>query len=157
MTATEADEALLGRAIALSAEAATRGEDPFGAVIADAAGTVIALGASSLRGSGDVTGHAVINTVRALSALAAAPGGDPPAAPEGATLYASGEPCPMCAAALVRAGVRRVVFAGGPPAPAWSCEELLAQASVPVTLIGPVMQQEAMTVRMLFARYGRPG
>jgi len=79
-------------------------------------------------------------------------------APPGATLYASGEPCVMCASALFRAGLRRVVFAGGAPpgmAPGlgWSCAEVLATASEPVELVGPLMQEEANAVCALFARH----
>lgn len=156
MSAADRDQRLTGRAIALAAEShAARGR-LFGAVIADAAGVAIAEGRSS---AGDPTGHAVINAVRALAVGGGVRGADGyVVAPPGATLYASGEPCVMCASALFRAGLRRVVFAGGAPpglAPGlgWSGAEVLATASEPVELIGPLMQEEAMAVCALFARH----
>lgn len=158
MSDEERDLRLTGRAIALAAESATAGGTLFGAVIADAEGAVIAEGRGS---AADPTAHAVINAVRALAAGGGVRGADGyVVAPGGATLYASGEPCMMCASALVRAGIRRVVFAGGAPPghPAglgWSCAEVLAAASEPVELVGPVMQEEAKGVCALFARHGR--
>jgi tRNA(adenine34) deaminase len=156
MSDEDRDLRLLGRAIALAAESFSAGGRLFGAVIADAAGAVIAEGRSS---AGDVTGHAVINAVRALAAGGGVRGADGYiVAPPGATLYASGDPCVMCGSALFRAGLRRVVFAGGAPpgqAPGlgWSCAEVLETASEPVEVVGPLMQEEAMAVCALFARY----
>lgn len=147
MSRTDRDLDLTGRAIALAAAAAQRGERCFGALVADAAGAVLAEAGSTVLGSGDPTGHAAINAVRALAGRA------------GATLYASGEPCVMCASAAFRAGLRRVVFAGGaapglPPGPGWSCAEVLAAAAEPVELVGGLLRAEAETVRALFARHG---
>lgn len=156
MSDADRDLRLTGRAIALAAESYGGGGALFGAVIADAEGRVIAEGRSS---ADDPTGHAVINAVRALAAGGGVRGAESCLlAPPGATLFASGEPCVMCASALVRAGIRRVVFAGGAPPghPAgmgWSCAEVLAAASEPVELVGPVMQEEANGVCALLARY----
>ncbi len=141
---------LMGRAIALSAEAAQRGDACFGAVVADAEGVVLAAVGSTARTSGDPLAHAAIEAVRAAEAA----GGMPP----GATLYASGEPCAMCATALFRAGLRRVAFAGGAapglaPGLGWSCAEVLAAASEPVELVGPLLRPEAEAVRDLFWRH----
>ncbi|WP_157272061.1 nucleoside deaminase [Azohydromonas aeria] len=103
-TLDERDALYLRRAIALSAQARERGNRPFGAVIADARGRVLAEACNSNGESGDCTAHAEVNALR----LAA-----PSHAREvlaGATMYASGEPCVMCAGAIFWSGIRRVVF-----------------------------------------------
>ncbi len=109
--ATHADETLgeqdalyLRRAIALSAEARRRGNRPFGAVIADAHGRVLAEASNSNGESGDCTAHAEVNALRLTGPLH---GREVLA---GATMYASGEPCVMCAGAIFWSGIRRVVF-----------------------------------------------
>jgi tRNA(Arg) A34 adenosine deaminase TadA len=156
MSDEDRDLRLTGRAIALAAESFAAGGALFGALIADAQGRVIAEGRGS---AGDPTAHAVINAVRALAAGGGVRGADAyVVAPPGATLFASGEPCVMCASALFRAGLRRVVYAGGappghPPGLGWSCAEVLATASEPVELVGPLMQEEANGVCALFARH----
>lgn len=76
---------------------------PFGAVLVDeTAGRVLASGWN--RGAGDPTGHGEIDVLQRLARQQA----DVPW--HVLTLYTTAEPCPMCTAALVWAGVRRVVY-----------------------------------------------
>lgn len=145
---TEEDRVMLRRAIELSAEAGAAGDRPYGAVLASA-GRVVAEARNRQSSLADCTAHAEMVLVRDAQAR----GG--PAAAEGATVYASGEPCAMCAAALFWAGVSRVVYAasqaemarimGGPTLPI-AARTVLAGASRAVQVDGPWLEAEAGAV-----------
>src|SRR6202049_2093396 len=96
------------RALELAREAQAAGEVPVGAVLVhDAA--VIASGANRPIGACDPTAHAEIEALRAgARALGSYRLND-------TTLYVTLEPCLMCAAAIVQARVRRVVFGAFDP------------------------------------------
>jgi tRNA(Arg) A34 adenosine deaminase TadA len=102
-----------GQAIALALEeangAALRGEVPVGAVLLAADGTLLARAGNRIVERGDPTAHAEMEVLRAG---AAALGN---ARLVGATLYASLEPCAMCAGAISLARVARLVFAAEDP------------------------------------------
>ena len=89
--------------------AAAAGEVPVGAVLVDAAGTVIATGRNAPIGGHDPTAHAEI---AALRAGAAARGNY---RLDGCTLFVTLEPCTMCAGAMLHARLARVVY-GAPDA-----------------------------------------
>src|ERR1041385_7115068 len=97
------DEIFLLHALALAREAESAGEVPVGAVVV-LQGTVIGTGRNSPISQNDPTAHAEI---LALREAAAAIGNY---RLEGATLYATLEPCVMCAGAMVAARVARVLF-----------------------------------------------
>lgn len=134
----------LRRAIALATEAGDGGNRPFGAVLVDTKGTVIAEGRNEVTSSGDATAHAELVAIRAATGSSAV----------NATMYASGEPCPMCSAAMVWAGVGHVVFAAsenefskileGGPRFRLGCAEVLAAADVDISVVGPVLEVEAL-------------
>jgi tRNA(adenine34) deaminase len=91
------------RALELARGALAAGEVPIGAVLVRDA-VVIAGGANRPIGGCDPTAHAEIEALRAgARALGSYRLGD-------TTLYVTLEPCLMCAAAIVHARVRRVVF-----------------------------------------------
>ena len=92
------------RALALADHAAAAGEVPVGAVLVRD-GEELGSGGNAPVGSNDPTAHA---EVMALRAAAAATGNY---RLPGSTLYATMEPCPMCAGAIVQARVARVVYA----------------------------------------------
>ncbi len=97
------DEQFMTRALALARRAGEQGEVPVGAlVVVD--GAVIGEGWNSPLTRVDPTAHA---EMLALREAAAAAGNY---RLEQATLYATLEPCVMCAGALVHARVRRLVF-----------------------------------------------
>ena len=107
---TTADIALMGEAIALAAE----GDAPFGAVIVKD-GRVLARGRNSGKRLKDPTAHAEMVAIRHCLAEHG------PEILRGATIYTSGEPCPMCTAALLWARIGGIVFASssfGAPAAA---------------------------------------
>ena len=74
-------------------------------MLVDASGALLADGVNDVHSSSDPIGHAESNAIRAA---ASAHG---PERLRGATLYASGEPCGMCAGAIFWAGIDRLVFA----------------------------------------------
>lgn len=93
----------MGEALALAREAEAAGEVPVGAVVV-VEGTVVGRGRNSPIATHDPTAHA---EMLALRAAAAAEGNY---RLERATMYATLEPCAMCAGALVAARVERLVF-----------------------------------------------
>jgi tRNA(adenine34) deaminase len=97
------DEDFLREALELATDAERGGEVPVGAVVV-LEGRVIGRGRNSPIARNDPTAHAEI---LALREAAAATGNY---RLEGATMYATLEPCVMCAGALVAARVSRLVF-----------------------------------------------
>ena len=99
------DDRHLLACIELAEQAAGRGNFPFAALLVDAEGRVLAQAENTVATEGDCTGHAELNLMRDASRrldrdlLATC------------TVYASAEPCAMCAAAIYWGNVRRVVFA----------------------------------------------
>lgn len=89
--------------------AAARGEVPVGAVITDAAGRVLAHAGNAVEARRDPTAHAELLALR----VAAAALGDKHLG--GCTLWATLEPCPLCAAAASLFRVRRLVFGAYDP------------------------------------------
>lgn len=83
---------------------AAKGDFPFGAAIVSE-GDVIATGRNLGKANDDPTAHAEMMAMRGLIATRST------AQLKGATLYASGEPCPMCMGAILWCGIGRVVFA----------------------------------------------
>ena len=142
-----ADQRLLERAVELSEIALNLGNRPFGAVLGDAQGHILAEAQNDECTSADPTGHAEMNIVKRIAGLTQKQ-------LEGATIYASGEPCAMCACAIFWSGVRRVVFAAsgsffsGLEKPnamlmSLSCQEVLSHGSHEVEVIGPVSGTKA--------------
>jgi tRNA(adenine34) deaminase len=97
------DQDFLREALELAREAERGGEVPVGAVVV-VGGSVLGRGRNSSISRSDPTAHAEI---LALREAAAATGNY---RLEGATMYATLEPCVMCAGALVAARVSRLVF-----------------------------------------------
>ena len=146
----------LRRAIGLALGARERGDNPFGAVLAGGDGRVLAEGANTEYTDRDPTGHAEINLLREAGRVL-----DPDTL-AGATLYASGEPCAMCAGAIFWSGVGRVVYgasagrireltAGAAESPVLrlACRDVLAAGTRPTEVVGPALEAEADRV---FAR-----
>ena len=105
------DQHFLRKAIALSAEAAARGARPFGAVVVDEDGRVVAEALSVPPvDPRDWTAHSEMQALRTASAALTW------AALGRATIYASAEPCPMCAAAIYWCNIRRLVYSVSEPA-----------------------------------------
>ncbi|HSM35161.1 MAG TPA: tRNA adenosine(34) deaminase TadA [Longimicrobiales bacterium] len=96
------------RALELARAAGAREEVPVGALVVRD-GQVLAEASNRMRTDADPTAHAEILALRAAGAAL----GDWRL--EGAALYATLEPCAMCAGAAVLARVERIVYAAADP------------------------------------------
>jgi isopenicillin N synthase-like dioxygenase/tRNA(Arg) A34 adenosine deaminase TadA len=154
------DEANMKAAIKEAALASSEGKMPFGAVLADAEGTIVCrahnqcLQARKRGGSdmGDVTRHAEVELIRQFTVQIPAPDR------ANMTLYTSTEPCVMCAGAIYWSGVGRVVYGcsaaqledlSGPGGFDIAVEKLYGMASPGVRKIevdGPLLAQESLEV-----------
>jgi tRNA(Arg) A34 adenosine deaminase TadA len=102
---TEADLPYLRRCVELATEAVEAGDFPFGSVLVAADGTVLAEDRNREVTAGDPTRHPEFELARW-----AATNMTPPERAT-ATVYTSGEHCPMCAAAHGWVGLGRIVYA----------------------------------------------
>jgi tRNA(adenine34) deaminase len=107
---SQAPPSFMSLALAEASVAAARGEVPVGAVLVDGAtGAVVAASGNQVEALGDATAHAEMMVLREAAAqrrgrhLA------------DCDLYVTLEPCPMCAAAIALARLRRVYFAAYDP------------------------------------------
>jgi tRNA(Arg) A34 adenosine deaminase TadA len=137
------DERYLLAAIELAQRAREHGNHPFGSLLVDGDGNVLVECENTTVTERDSTGHAELNVIREASKRF-------DSAFQGrCTLYASTEPCAMCAGAIFWAGVRRVVFAlstdqlldilgGNPDGPTlkFSCREVFARVNQEVEVSG---------------------
>jgi tRNA(Arg) A34 adenosine deaminase TadA len=148
---TADDETYLRRAIALADAAVDSGSRPFGSVIVDADGEIVAEAYSTQQADSDWTAHAEMNALRAAGKKRS---WDELA---GCTLYASADPCPMCAGGVYWSNIRRVVFGVDAAATRslrqgsrqaaglrMSCREVLDRAPHPIAVLGPALVEEAI-------------
>lgn len=100
------DHDLLRHAVALSKHHMDAGAGgPFGAVIADRSGLILAEGFNRVTSANDPTAHAEITAIRrACEALGRFD-------LSGHVIYSSCEPCPMCLGAIYWARLDRIVYA----------------------------------------------
>jgi guanine deaminase len=98
------DAVFLERAIMLAVENVADSGGPFGAVIVRD-GIVLSEGQNRVTATLDPTAHAEVEAIRAACRSIGSFSLD------GATLYTSCEPCPLCLSAALWARIDRVVFA----------------------------------------------
>lgn len=91
------------RAIRIARDGLAVGEPPFGALVVDPSGNVIAEVSDRVRTFRDLTRHAEIEAIR-LAAAARGPD------LTGCSLVTTVEPCPMCFTAAWLSRVRRIVY-----------------------------------------------
>jgi tRNA(Arg) A34 adenosine deaminase TadA len=156
MTVSERDLQHLHRAVDLAAEAADAGDGPFGSVLVGADGVERFADRNREQSTGDPTRHPEFEIARWAAAHLTA---DERAT---ATVYTSGEHCPMCAAAHAWVGLGRVVYAassaqisawrtewGAPASPVAVLP--ISQVAPGIPVDGPV-DELASEVRALLAR-----
>lgn len=98
------DKNMIEKSVELAIANVEKGGEPFGAVLTKGL-EVIAEGTNETYVDQDSTAHAEIQALRNTGiALGTAHYPD-------TTMYASGKPCAMCMAAMIQAGVSRVIFA----------------------------------------------
>lgn len=132
-------------------------DHPFGAVLVGPTGEVLAEAENSVVTDLDCTAHAELNLIRLAShrldvmTLAAS------------TLYASTEPCAMCAGAIHWSGIGRLVYglaeerlyelSSANPADRplnLPCREVLRRCARPIEIVGPALESEAEQVHRGF-------
>ncbi|RHW30343.1 nucleoside deaminase [Oceanobacillus profundus] len=91
------------RAIELATENIQEGGQPFGAVLVKE-NNIITEGVNELHKTFDVSGHAELLAIRRAQAKLQTNN------LSGYTMYASGEPCPMCLTAMYFAGIEQVFY-----------------------------------------------
>lgn len=98
------DEEYMEKALELAREAASRGEIPVGAVVVDKDGKIIGEGFNRREELQSPTAHAEVLAIeQAAKTLHNRRLLD-------CTLYVTLEPCPMCAGAVMNAGLKRLVY-----------------------------------------------
>jgi tRNA(Arg) A34 adenosine deaminase TadA len=118
----------LRRCVELAAEALDAGDHPFGSVLVAGDGRVLAEDRNRENSAGDATRHPEIDLARWAAANMTA--GERAAA----TVFTSGEHCPMCSAAHAWVGLGRIVYVS-------SSEQLiawLAELGVPPSPVIPL-------------------
>ena len=131
---TPDDEVFLRRAIQLASAGRAGGDAPFGSLLVGPDGAVLVEEHNTVLSDDDISAHPELKLARwAARELDATTAG-------GTTMYTSCQPCGMCAAAIDRAGLGRVVFA-------LSNEQLVALKPSggfpPVPQDGPALFDEA--------------
>ncbi len=96
-------------ALAQARAAAERGEVPVGAVVTGPDGAVLAAAGNRTRELSDPTAHAEMLAIRAACAALGSE------RLTGCDLHVTLEPCPMCAAAISFARIRRLYFGASDP------------------------------------------
>jgi len=103
MKARESELPYLRRCVELATEALEAGDEPFGSVLVAAHGTILAEDRNRV-GSGDPTRHPELELARWAAANML------PSERATATVFTSGEHCPMCSAAHGWVGLGRIVY-----------------------------------------------
>ncbi|WP_406208301.1 nucleoside deaminase [Streptomyces sp. NBC_01017] len=131
MAVKNAELPYLRRCVALATEALEAGDEPFGSVLVGADGAVLAEDHNRVA-SGDRTRHPEFELARWSAAHMT------PEDRAAATVYTSGEHCPMCSAAHAWVGLGRIVYVA-------SSEQLtrwLAELGVPAAPVRPLPIRE---------------
>jgi tRNA(Arg) A34 adenosine deaminase TadA len=149
MASESTHEPFVKEAIALARQARHEGNHPFGALLV-LDGEVVLTARNSVGTDRDPTAHAETNLVaKAVREL-------PPEHIRRTVLYTSCEPCAMCVGKMYWAGIRTVVYGlsskslsslAGPDF-LIPCRELFDRAVEPVTVIGPLLEDEARSVHI---------
>jgi tRNA(Arg) A34 adenosine deaminase TadA len=141
-------EAHMREVFAIARRARAHGNRPFGALLVAGNGAVLAAAENSQLTDTQVLAHAEMNLLqRAVKDFS-------PDVLATSTLYASAEPCAMCAGAIFWSGVSRLVYGLSgdrlhelsgytPEMLVSSARDVLARAGRKVEVIGPLFQAEA--------------
>jgi tRNA(adenine34) deaminase len=147
------------RFMRMALEEAQKADFPFGALIVRD-GNVIARGGNHGRSHRDPTAHGEMVAIRRA---VESPGAD---ALKGATLYTTGEPCPMCMGAIIWCHIGRVVYAASIAQLATLMDQIMVPSAeiaaretfAPVSITGGVLADEAMALfrERMGQRTGKP-
>jgi tRNA(adenine34) deaminase len=145
--------ALVREAMVLAAEAGARGDAPFGAVLVDPAGAVVARASNRQLTGDDPTAHSEIELLRA----AARAGHRAPL--DGYAIVVNAEPCSMCASAIVKAAPSTLVYGAAHEPhmdPDLGVADVFARARHPPRVIAGVLAPESAAQIASFRPLGEP-
>ncbi|MGP1384636.1 MAG: nucleoside deaminase [Thainema sp.] len=141
----------LRTAIAVAKRAKQNGNCPFGATLVDDQGQILAEAENNQVTTQDCTGHAETHLLRVIAGQYSSE------QLANYTMYASTEPCPMCAGAIFWSGLGRLVYAlsadrfydtqeadDSPYQLRMSCREVLAAGKRSIEIEGPALEDEAL-------------
>lgn len=152
MNPLELDQQHIRRVIEVAHSARVNGNHPFGALLVGPEGKILLEAESTIVTDNDITGHAESNLIRMAWKKY-----DPEFLAT-CTVYASTEPCPMCAGAIFWSNVRRVVFGlseeglygmaaeGNEEELMLSPREVFARGKKDIEVVGPILEEEATKV-----------
>ncbi|WP_226481279.1 nucleoside deaminase [Natrinema amylolyticum] len=142
------DESHVRRAIELAESAVEGGNTPFGSLLV-LDDDIVRTAENTTLTDDDISAHPEFKLARwAASELE-------PSDRAACTMYTSTEPCPMCASAIVYAGLGRVVYSVPVDSLAElrddgvieiPCEEVVDRAGGSTTVEGPVLEDEGLAV-----------
>jgi len=98
------DEKFMKEAIKICEQGIKKCQTPFGAVIVDKEGRIIAKGCNHVWKNTDITAHGEIVAIRKANKKMKK------VKLKGCTIYSTTEPCPMCFSAIHWAGIDRIVY-----------------------------------------------
>ena len=127
----QTDLRYLTRAVELAEAGLEAGDDPFGSVLVSESGEILFEDHNHVAG-GDGTQHPEFNIARWSAAHLSSEGR------AAATVYTSGEHCPMCAAAHAWVGLGRIVYASSSK----QLEQWLAELGLPEPPVRPLPIEE---------------
>lgn len=145
-------EALIRVTIDLAQQAASEGNPPFGAVLADQAGTILLHAYNTQLTGCDPTAHSEINLLR----LAARQDSLPPL--DDLCLFTNAAPCSMCLSACIKAGIRHYYY-GALPEPhmdPWLPPEDVAARSTRDIVLYPGILADECRSQIAAARASAP-
>ena len=149
------DEAYLRKSFDVARRALSRGNHPFGALLVSDEARLLLESENGFLPDHDMTAHA-----ERLLATAASKRYDPVFLRR-CTMYASAEPCAMCAGAVYWAGIGRVVYALSErrlkaiigdhvenPTLDLPCRTVFAAGQRSVEVVGPLLEEEAAALHI---------
>jgi len=143
------DEAFMAALVAFTARSLTTSTPvPFGALIVDTlTGKPLMRALNAVRQENDPSSHAEVRTVRKATKKLKSP------SLKGYTMYTTCEPCPMCMANALWAGLDRVVYGATIADAARHCRqiyipatEVATRSDMPCLITGPVLQAACNTL-----------
>jgi tRNA(Arg) A34 adenosine deaminase TadA len=151
------DEAFLRKCFEVARRASSHGNHPFGAILVGPSGEILLEAENGYLPQHDMTAHAErllatrASTLHGASFLGSC------------TMYASAEPCAMCAGAVYWAGIGRVVYGlsehrlrqitgDHPENPTLDlpCRTVFAAGQRKVEVVGPLLEEEAAALHQGF-------
>ena len=134
----------------IALEEAKKGDMPYGAVLVKG-DEIVVRGHNTAQRDNDVTAHAEINVLRDFTLQKGSYSLD---ILKGYTLYTTCEPCPMCAAACVWAGVSEIVFGAstqqlielGSPQLNLSCEAVVKKCFQDIKITPGILAEDCLAL-----------